>query len=472
MTTEETTVPDAEQRDEDSRTVRAARTAGKPAFGIAPRLFLAFGCVAALILLACGVALVSGRNVQKSFSVATDRSVPAMSEALTLQSNAASLAAAAPLLAAANSDAERQAALDRLNDRWAALEAGVDKLEKLGARPERIEAIRGSTTALAGATGNLNKAVVAELKLSSAIAERRAAVEAAQDALLETTDKVAEQASTDTSISGVATGMHLEDGVKKLFAEQVPQFRQVIETSAAAERLGKLLVLASAAGDAAELDRLAGAFQKDLETLKAGIAALPEGDWSKPLAEQLTALQALGSGPDSIFDQRRAQLAAGTAGGGALAELRSRVEAATDALGAQLTPALEKVQADLAAAGKETAAKGSGAIRTLMDHGVKNLQGILTMKAEANRMAGLMGQATTAPDAEALKKLKADFGTRAALSAMALLRAADVRDKVEEKRAALQALGEKAGNVFELRSEQLAAQRQAEQALSESRQAA
>ncbi|SMF85954.1 hypothetical protein, partial [Tistlia consotensis] len=464
---------DIEGYDSGARDARPGRRGG---FGIAPRLFLSFGGVAALTLLACGVAVIGGRDVRKSFSIATDRSVPALTEALTQQAGAASLAAAAPLLAAAGSEAERTAERDGLNGKLATLESGVERLQALGARPERIEAIRNDIAALAGATGSLDKAVALEGKLAAEIAGRRQAMNAAHAALLDSADQATKTSSDNMNMAGVATGMTFKSRMHSLLKHEVADVTRGLEASAGVERLGRLLFAGLAAGEPGELDRLSGLFDKQAKALQSALGRLPEGAWSTPLKEALAALKALGSGPDGVFEQRRGLLALPAAerrdAEQAQAGLAGRVEAATDALAKQLGPLQDESERNLKIASKQTVSESNDAIRSLMDESVKSLRGILSLKAEGNRMAGLMGQATTAPNAEVLKQLQADFAETASRAAAALAGTDKLAEQLDAKRAPLQVFGEKAGNVFELRSEQLAAQRQAEQALSESRQAA
>src|SRR5439155_1245387 len=70
-------------------------------FGIRTRLFLAFGAVAALTVLASVIAFLSYNRVGDTLAAITERNMPAMSLALTLARESAEISATAPTLAAA-----------------------------------------------------------------------------------------------------------------------------------------------------------------------------------------------------------------------------------------------------------------------------------------------------------------------------------------------------------------------------------
>src|SRR3546814_9312853 len=91
--------------------------------GIGFRLFGAFGAVAFLTLVATGIAWLSFVNVGSVLHQVTDRSVPAMTEALRLAAASASLSAEAPALVAAGDDGERQVQTAELEIKVAAMAA-------------------------------------------------------------------------------------------------------------------------------------------------------------------------------------------------------------------------------------------------------------------------------------------------------------------------------------------------------------
>src|SRR5690242_3037271 len=79
--------------------------------GIRAHLFIAFGVVAALTVMASGVAFLSYNRIGDTLAAITGRNMPAMTLALTLARESAEITATAPTLAAAADNKARDAAM-------------------------------------------------------------------------------------------------------------------------------------------------------------------------------------------------------------------------------------------------------------------------------------------------------------------------------------------------------------------------
>ena len=86
-------------------------------FGLRGRLFLAFGVVAGLTVLASGNAIVSYDRIGHALFVVTERSMPDIARTTKVVKAAADVTAAAPSLLAASDQAGRDAATKALADR-------------------------------------------------------------------------------------------------------------------------------------------------------------------------------------------------------------------------------------------------------------------------------------------------------------------------------------------------------------------
>jgi hypothetical protein len=100
--------------------------------GIKGRLFLAFGLVAALTVLASAVAFVSYDRVGGRLADISDHNIPAMTISLTLARESAEITATAPALASAPDNKSHDAAVATLGDHLQKLNALIDAL---GAAP-------------------------------------------------------------------------------------------------------------------------------------------------------------------------------------------------------------------------------------------------------------------------------------------------------------------------------------------------
>ncbi len=101
-------------------------------FGIRTRLFLAFGAVAAMTVAATVVAWIAFGRLSRGLDAVVSDNLPAVSLAARLAEHGALLAAGAPRLAAAASEAERAAAWERLAR---GLEAMGELQRRLGGAP-------------------------------------------------------------------------------------------------------------------------------------------------------------------------------------------------------------------------------------------------------------------------------------------------------------------------------------------------
>ncbi|MDX2102449.1 MAG: methyl-accepting chemotaxis protein [Alphaproteobacteria bacterium] len=97
-------------------------------FGLRAQLLIAFGAIAAMVLVACGVALFAFGQVEQRLEEITRTAQPRMTAARALEATAARLAASAPQLASAPTDTERQRIVSVLAGEIAALRRIVGTL--------------------------------------------------------------------------------------------------------------------------------------------------------------------------------------------------------------------------------------------------------------------------------------------------------------------------------------------------------
>ena len=107
--------------------------------GIGPRLMFAFGASAFLTLVASGVAWFSFGQIGDALRATKEESLPALGLALEITSNAEALSAAAPRLAAANSQDERTRHNSLVQRRSAAIAEHLEQLTALLSDPQRTQ---------------------------------------------------------------------------------------------------------------------------------------------------------------------------------------------------------------------------------------------------------------------------------------------------------------------------------------------
>jgi len=135
----------------------AKHTAGHRGLGIRGRLFLAFGLVAAMTVLASSVAFLSYNRVGATLADITEHNIPAMSVSLMLARESAEITSTAPALAAApdkkaheTARATLDAHLQRLNEIIDSLAARPDSAPTAVALRDTVQKLAANLQALSG----------------------------------------------------------------------------------------------------------------------------------------------------------------------------------------------------------------------------------------------------------------------------------------------------------------------------------
>lgn len=308
--------------------------------GIRGRLFIAFGGVASLTLVASLVALLSYRYIGRSFEHIERDGIPAITNALVLAREAAELSASA----AALPDATDRATLDRsvglLETKRRAMAASLDRLAGVSIDPGLIEALRRSTRELDASMERLAASVDKRLIVS---AERRRVVNEAVAKHRKLTEKLAplfDDAGFNLLIGLQSAGEnHDHDAallsLDKLANSEAPAVLALAELRAEANFDIGLLSEVALTPSADLLPPLLDRFTAGSHRAIKAAASLADGAQTRDLRATLDALLALAKGDDGIFAVRRRELNAISEGWSLVAanqesaaRLASQVEAA------------------------------------------------------------------------------------------------------------------------------------------------
>jgi len=124
-----------------------------------------------------------------------------------------------------------------------------------------------------------------------------------------------------------------------------------------------------------------------------------------------------------------------------------------------LAPLVDDAGFNLVTTSEEVAAKSKEAITGLVEGGVYALQALLTLRADVNLAAGLLGEAAHADDPALIQPIRERFSAASAAIGKTLkaLPRSPENERLREASKALIALGGGADNVFEVRSQELRA---------------
>jgi class 3 adenylate cyclase/phosphoglycerate-specific signal transduction histidine kinase len=124
-----------------------------------------------------------------------------------------------------------------------------------------------------------------------------------------------------------------------------------------------------------------------------------------------------------------------------------------------LEPLVDDASFNLVATSEEVTAKSKEAITGLVEGGVNALQALLTLRADGNLAAGLLGEAAHVDDPALIQPIRERFSAAAAAIEKRLeaLPQSPENRRLREASKALTALGRGVDNVFEVRSQELRA---------------
>ncbi len=278
--------------------------------GLRGRLFMAFGLVAALTVIASIIAIISYNSLGNSLGVIAEHSLPEITRSSNVIHAAGDVGAAAPSLLAAANDGEREQAAKAL----------------VKARAELTHAIGALSTADAATLNRIAQPILENLsRLEQSVAERRS-IAAARNAriadLRKTHQKLAEKLIPIADDVGFTLAMALETTADRpdlavirktllgLADNELGALQAVLALRAESNLLLGILVEAADLASADLLPPVRDRFNATARRLVKAAATLQDAE-SVKLVDQLVAI---GRGSGNIFDLKLKEIAAVKAG--------------------------------------------------------------------------------------------------------------------------------------------------------------
>ena len=390
--------------------------AGRRGFGLRGRLMLAFGVVAAAGLVSAGVALVQFGSIQTSLDKVTKQSLPAITAAEDIAAESALLAAAAPVLDGARNQSDREKTILTLEERFEQLFGNVEKLSKLGVDSAQVEAIELQSHQMLDSIEEQNEFVRQRLDAAKAREDAVSKLGNAHQKLLNTLTPLI--ADTDNAFSAASAKVMVtaEKGIKDLADEGVGTLVQLYEVQESVGRLARAINDGANAANVEEIEEAWRGAVPQSSRLHTAIAKLDKN----PDMETLVALSrdviGVTIGDKSIYEQRKEIVGPDGGGIGAIqaAGEVDRMVGLTDSLEEKIqnaiTPLLRRAQVGIKLAGIELQNGTDEAMRGLIDVQLPHYRTYLELAAKANRLAGLIATAATAPNAFTLVQTQRDLG--------------------------------------------------------------
>jgi methyl-accepting chemotaxis protein len=305
-------------------------------FGIRQKLFLAVGVIAAMAVVSSLISFGFFGQVRNALGLVTDRSLPAVSAALTLSAQSADVAASAPALAYATNDAERSTAVSVLKGKLTQITRTLEQVKSGDAPEELRKEAEESFTRLSDAMGRIDEAVKERLALN---AKRQSLTKAMTDNhanFLFLAQPAVDQAVMDMTMEfelvSRATGQGASEMIQSILDKQVAGARAIQDLVAKVNlSVGMLAVAAQAdSPEAVELIQVDNINTKAemLRSLDTVLSVYP----NKEIEEMVNSIAKTSEGENGLFQTRLSELAAARQALSALSEGRSATLALSDAV--------------------------------------------------------------------------------------------------------------------------------------------
>ncbi len=431
--------------------------------GIRAKLFAAFGAVAALTALACAVGVLSYDRIEAALTQITRRTLPEALTALTLAKDGAAIAATAPALARAGTEAERAAVVRQLGVASEALRANLARLAQSGADPEAVAAARDGVQAMIDQLDRQNALVGRLIALRQQRQQAQTTLAAVFDAFHAAIDPLAEAARGALISQGSQLGETVTAQTVALTEGAAGRLVAILELRADVNLAAALL----ARGTAAESAEAVRDMRRRFIVLRGPVmnhvdAAVGTGDPENALRVAVRQLIELGTGRDNLFTRRDAELAGSgpSAAGAAVGERQDQVFTLQHTLESLLLPMVRDANGALTGAGLALRSRVNDEIGLLTGRGVGGVRHLLQLAAVGNRLAGLLNEAAATDDRQRLAVLSSQAAEAAGRleGVLGQIDDADLRGQVAEVVGRLAALSRGDGTILPLQAAIIAAQ--------------
>ena len=417
---------------------------------IARRLELAFISVAAMTVVASGVAIWAFGTVERTFVSVADRGFPQATAALRLKSDSQEIALALLALTSASDEGTRGELKARMNlilgnlrERIAILSKGHEVVDPLIAgMPDLLEANVAETDAL----------VRQRLILEGQAQELLAQTAIAQREFLSALDPVETAANADLLAAARRTSLQAAASIHGLMDMEIASLRTLLNLRADALRLKSNVVEAQfSTGQATDrsLRRQGSAL---FDEVKRSVGQL-QVEEAVPVVQALIAAL----GPFFSDDRPGAPASAGASRAAVENEDRvKKVEAALSDFDRTLEPIIKRMTFQMIAQSDVITGNAANSVVLLVAEEVSSLSAILRIRGEGSLLASLIAQTPTA-GADRLVDLQRAFDATQSRLQAALVQV-KVSSDLSATRAAfrrLSALGVSNDGIFTIRAKQL-----------------
>ncbi len=381
------------------------RPDARKGLGVGAKLMLAFAAVAMTTVIGGAVGVVSYDQIRSGLEDITLRSMPQALLAQGLAQRSVVLAAAAPALGAATTQAAREEQHTHLTQQISALRVDLTKLQELGADSQHVGSITRWVNTLDDSMRQLDEATQSRLDMASRKTQALTDMRNAHAKLTTTLAPMVEAAKLTMNSSGQGvmdnTTRALED-LQKIINDRL---MTVFELQAALEAVSKGVIIAATTEDQAVLGGQMQLFTPSVSKAGNALAILERQSTDRRINRALpdlkliyTTLLAKGSGEANLFASRQALLERGEGGGATdranAARIVSELLGLGEKLNGALGPLVTSSRAGVVLSGSELTSTTASQIGDLLTNGVGTFERLLRIDSLANTLVGQLNTAS------------------------------------------------------------------------------
>jgi signal transduction histidine kinase len=446
------------------------------------KLASAFAAIALTTIVAGFLTHSSYDTIGEKIAIITDESVPSVVSAQRVASITGQIAATVPALHAADSEATLVVLLEDQDAQMIQLDTEINTLARLSGETENVRNLK----ALAGEVATSLTVQTANVRIRIAIAEQLGVMveTLAQEhirfnAVIQPQVEVEKRAIRSTTLEVAESS---RESVKRLNQLTMRGLLPILLLRVHASNMGRMIIAAGSATTEEEVHSLWEGFVAEnvdayiqLDNLRDNemVADLLDIAPAERIFRQLTEL---GSTEGNLFDRRRQELAAFSAGvepppkSDSVRQVEERLEALAAELDGVTDPMIMMVRGRSATAGLDLDTYVSDTLNTVATKNLGDIIDLLRLDALGNRIAGVLKSAVSLKSAHKLDVSQSRFVWSADELDEILQKYRDRRTMlaVMESATELIALGTGENNVFTMREAELQAISQGELILEQS----
>ncbi|HET8728345.1 MAG TPA: HAMP domain-containing protein, partial [Alphaproteobacteria bacterium] len=458
--------------DDDAAAADDAPKAPKRGIGVGGKLIAAFTAVAAITLVACGVAWFSFDAAENAFTEITEGNLPSIVAAQQLSESSGTFTAGLPLLYAARDEEQLARQADALNGHAEKMREAVERLEELNPGDPLLASVRTDVAAMSERLEPQRALIAERIARAADRAEKVAVVTESHEAITSTMTPLVQQAQLRMVSTGLDLNNSTEEAVQKLVGDAAGQLDAVLQIRADLSRSSSLLIQALSADSLARINIIDNMYQAVHERIAETRDRLEPGDLKEAFDGYMARFDAMTAdgAEGNVFAVARRSAGSATPSSAWIAA-EQEIAGVDAGLAGVLDKLAEEARAAMAEESNALVTGLTSSLDQVMRNDLRLFRSLLELSAESNLVAGLLNEAASTGDADRLAELEQRFIVTVSkiLSLQTNLNGVDGFQKVQGALERLVGIGVGDNTLFELRQAELDIAARAEALLEENR---